>query len=39
MIKKWSKIREKAAAIETWGDAVLDLIPDAAENRKLSEYL
>ena len=39
MIKKWSKIKDKVAAIETWGDDMLDLIPDAAENRKLSEYL
>ncbi len=39
MIRKWLKIKESVAAVEEWSDDVLDLIPDATENRKLSEYL
>lgn len=39
MIKKWLKIKDKVAAIEEWPDEVLDLIPDATENRKLVEYM
>jgi hypothetical protein len=39
MIRKWLKIKDHVAAIEMWGDDMLDLIPDATENRRLSEYL
>jgi hypothetical protein len=39
MIRKWLKIKDNVAAIEMWGDVMLDLIPDATENRRLSEYL
>ena len=39
MIRKWLKIKDKVAAVEEWPDEVLDLIPDATENRKLAEYM
>jgi hypothetical protein len=39
MIRKWLKIKDKVAAVEEWPDEVLDLIPDAMENRKLVEYM
>ena len=39
MIRKWLQIKDKVAAIEEWSDEMIDLIPDATENRKLSEYL
>lgn len=32
-------VKDQVAAVEEWADEVLDLIPDATENRKLSEYM
>lgn len=39
MMLKWVRIKDKVAAVDEWPEDVLDLIPDATENRRISDYL
>ena len=39
MMLKWTKIKDKVAAVEGWPEDVLDTIPDATENHRIAGYL
>ena len=39
MLLKWTRIKDKVAAVKGWPEDVLDAIPDATENRRLAGCL